>query len=73
MTNNPPKFDGGLESASVAQNLIAETTLPSMSDKEEQPVTVKVYEKGKTTLPAFVTFSKAAGKFTIKPLEVGKA
>jgi hypothetical protein len=73
VTNSPPKFDGGLESASVTQNSIAETTLPTMSDKEGQPISVKFYEKGKTALPAFVTFSKAAGKFTIKPLEVDKA
>jgi hypothetical protein len=44
-----------------------------MSDKEGQPITVKTYEKGKTTLPAFVAFSKSTGKFSIKPLEVDKA
>jgi hypothetical protein len=47
--------------------------LPTLSDKEGQSITVKAYEKGKTTLPAFVAFSKSTGKFSIKPLEVDKA
>lgn len=73
VTNSPPKFDGGLESVSVTQNLVGEMALPSMSDKEGQAITTNAYEKGKILLPAFVTFSKASGKFTIKPLEVDKA
>lgn len=73
VTNSPPKFDGGLESISVIQNSVGETTLPSMTDKEGQGISIKAYEKGKTVLPAFVAFSKGSGKFTIKPLEVDKA